>query len=170
MGAFFLISELSNLSIKRPNYYYNMLKSITYLSTACVPMNALELEKILKSSLKNNALFGITGMLIYYDRTFIQVIEGPEKAVDQLFLEIKRDNRHENIVVLDDSRIEKREFGNWEMGFRNLDKSEEVGEFSSLKDLGIALKGPSTSNAKTILKTFYDLNISEGEEHSKLII
>ncbi len=144
------------------------MKSLTYVSNAAVPINKEELERILNSSLKNNSAADVTGMLVYHDSTFIQVLEGPEEAVDRIYGVVQHDDRHENLVVLNESQIEDREFGKWEMGFRFIEPGEDLGQFTSFQELAKILKNPDESNAKTILKTFYDLNISEDEKYAKL--
>ena len=60
-------------------------------------------------------------MLIYFEGTFIQVLEGEEEVVNAMLMKIASDKRHKNLTVVHDEPIQKREFGNWEMAFRALD-------------------------------------------------
>ena len=52
---------------------------ITYLSTATDPMPSQDLLSLLKECRENNAGCGVTGMLLYCNGTFLQVLEGDEK-------------------------------------------------------------------------------------------
>jgi hypothetical protein len=59
--------------------------------------------------------------LLYKDRNFMQVLEGPEEEVRKLVEIIRADARHAGFIKLLDRAIEKREFSEWSMAFRNLD-------------------------------------------------
>lgn len=58
---------------------------IVYTSTASVPFSTAELADLLKSARDNNQRHDITGMLLYKDNNFIQILEGPEQAVRDLY-------------------------------------------------------------------------------------
>lgn len=55
-------------------------------------------------------------------RSFLQVIEGEKKKVDQLVSAIEKDDRHRNITVIIREPIAKRSFGDWTMGYADLKK------------------------------------------------
>ncbi len=57
-----------------------LMIQISYISTATKSMSQEDLEEILKTSRKNNAGSGITGMLLYMNNTFVQILEGEEKT------------------------------------------------------------------------------------------
>ena len=59
-----------------------MLKSIVYVSSSEGDISKKTLLAILKKCTKNNKLLNITGMLIYFEGTFIQVLEGEEEVVN----------------------------------------------------------------------------------------
>ena len=60
------------------------LLSVVYSSTAVVPFSDHDLFELLEHSRENNARDGLTGMLLYRDERFLQVLEGPEEAVRRL--------------------------------------------------------------------------------------
>jgi hypothetical protein len=64
-----------------------------YVSTATRDLRDEELGALLDVSRRDNAARGITGALAYHDRVFIQVLEGPEAAVEALLATIARDPR-----------------------------------------------------------------------------
>jgi len=57
---------------------------ISYISKATQSMSEDDLEEILRISRENNGRLGITGMLLYGNNTFVQILEGEEKAVNEL--------------------------------------------------------------------------------------
>ncbi len=59
----------------------------------------------------------VSGMLVYHGGSFLQVLEGAEENVATVFESIERDPRHDRTKVLLRQTIERREFGEWSMGF-----------------------------------------------------
>jgi hypothetical protein len=90
---------------------------IIYISTSIKLMGQDELAQILVTSRKNNSASGITGMLMYSQGTFIQVLEGSEHALKHTFDIIEEDKRHRNIVVLASGENKERVFAGWSMAF-----------------------------------------------------
>ena len=98
--------------------------SLIYVSSAVVPFSPEELCALLESSRHNNALLGVTGMLLYKDGNFMQAIEGEAAAIRQLHRKIRLNPRHDGLITLLEKPIERRQFSEWSMGFKNLsDKS-----------------------------------------------
>ncbi|MDH5457908.1 MAG: BLUF domain-containing protein, partial [Nitrospinota bacterium] len=64
---------------------------ITYISSETRPMLQHDLDDILSRSRENNIEMGITGMLLYGNNTFIQILEGEERTVDSLLRKIRKD-------------------------------------------------------------------------------
>ena len=93
---------------------------ITYLSSATRAMSQADLEDILRTARENNARLGITGMLLYDNKTFIQILEGEEGVVHELVKTIKRDPRHTNFQIVKKKPIEQHEYADWSMGFKRV--------------------------------------------------
>ncbi len=98
---------------------------IIYVSAAVKLLDEHELSSILSASRKNNQARNITGMLIYGEGTFIQVIEGEEDALNDLYKTIEKDRRHKHIIKLTEGVLNKRNFADWSMGFKSV-KAEEL--------------------------------------------
>ena len=97
---------------------------IVYVSFAFKDYSEKELEELLSGIRKKNALQGVTGLLLYNDQNFIQVIEGQRETIQNLFQIIEKDARHNNVVKLIEESIEQRAFPNWTMGFRRIGKKQ----------------------------------------------
>lgn len=93
-----------------------MLHQLIYTSH-CKSITPEIIESLLKSAHKNNREFEITGVLVLIDRTFIQVLEGSQEAITDLFEIIKSDKRHERIQLLSIQPITERAFPDWTMGY-----------------------------------------------------
>ena len=142
------------------------MKQIVYVSQAERPFSTDELSSLLEHSRAKNADDGITGLLIYrfnpdYGRgNFVQVLEGPDDKIDDVWRRISNDTRHHTIVVVSESPIDTRMFSAWTMGFKNVDASDLAG-FEGFSDLGSdrfwqQITPTSAEAALDLLKSFYD--------------
>ena len=93
---------------------------IIYLSSASKLLSDDELNYLLKSSKIKNKKYNITGLLLYIDGDFLQVIEGEKQDVLNLFELIKKDERNRSIICVFNENVEKRQFPDWLMGFSQL--------------------------------------------------
>jgi hypothetical protein len=93
---------------------------LVYVSSALRPFTQDGLVTLLQKARARNASLGVTGLLLYRDGNFLQVLEGGDGAVRGIFRRIEADSRHADITVLLDEPITERSFPDWSMGFRNL--------------------------------------------------
>lgn len=70
---------------------------------------------ILVQARRNNARNDLTGALIVRADLYLQLLEGPEAAVLATFAEIRRDNRHLAVKLLDQAKVPARLFPDWTM-------------------------------------------------------
>ena len=100
------------------------LFQLIYESEANSDFSESEISQLLNDSRKANGRWGITGILLYRQRRFTQVLEGDETRVRQLFEKIRQDRRHRNVCVRLEQPIEVRSFPNWSMGYSRRDLSD----------------------------------------------
>ena len=97
---------------------------LLYCSSARQDLTPDDITDILNTSRTWNFTYNITGCLLYYDKQFIQIIEGDKKMVKQLFQNIQKDPRHENITLLKENVKEERFFDHWSMAFEQLSRKD----------------------------------------------
>ena len=91
-----------------------MLSQYLYISTApTLPRE--EVDAILDISARNNPARGITGLLLFNGRNFLQLLEGEEDEVASLMESITGDPRHSGVSVLDHRAINERTCPAWAM-------------------------------------------------------
>jgi hypothetical protein len=91
-----------------------VLSQYLYISTApTLPRE--EVEAILSASARNNPARGITGLLLFNGRNFLQLLEGEETEVAALMDTITADPRHSGVSVLDRRGIDQRACPDWAM-------------------------------------------------------
>lgn len=134
--------------------------SLTYLSSASELLDESALTALLSDIRPRNEARGLTGMLLYSDGNIIQVLEGPEDAVEATFAAIQGDERHGGIFVMLRDDIEERAFPDWSMGFRGV-RAEEVrrlpGFTDFLRDSALAADlGDRAAPAYRLLEIFRD--------------
>ncbi|MEQ8496099.1 MAG: BLUF domain-containing protein, partial [Gammaproteobacteria bacterium] len=84
-----------------------------YASAATAPLDAAQRRELLRVARANNRRLGVTGILLYVDGSFFQVLEGEADVVDELFLRIAGDPRHANVTEIIRERIAQRAFPDW---------------------------------------------------------
>jgi len=103
-----------------------MLKTICYISDSMNNESLKNLEDLYLKARTNNSKNNITGILIYLDRNFLQVLEGEEEIVDDTFKKISTDSRHKNIFNIIDTTIEQRIFEDYNFGFTTINDKKEL--------------------------------------------
>jgi hypothetical protein len=94
--------------------------SLAYVSSAAVAFTDDDIAAVLTLSRSNNASLDITGVLLYRDGRFIQILEGPDDVVRERFAVIAADPRHRGIHTVSEETIDGRQFPEWTMGYRPL--------------------------------------------------
>ena len=107
---------------------------LIYRSETTTTMLEEELTLLLTLSSDRNKTLDITGMLLSFDGKFLQLLEGEENNVKQLYKRICDDTRHKNIKILKDGHTEKRLFPGWSMSFRPVTK-QEIADEPAYKDI-----------------------------------
>lgn len=136
----------------------------TYISTPTRPMSTDDLMEILNTSRLNNVCIGISGMLLFTGTTFIQILEGDEKYVDELIAKIKQDPRHKDFRVIEKKKISMREYADWTMGFKRVDK-EDVRDVPGLnKFFDTDLSGSIDTNKLKLINNLLNHFRNEGKK------
>lgn len=122
--------------------------TLIYTSVASQKMTDNDLKDLLKKSRANNSSLGITGMLLYLDPFFIQVIEGDEMVIDKAFDTIKKDPRHYKVSIIYKKLIPRRLFPDWTMGFNkvnreSIEKIEGYSDFLQKPSIEFFNKSPN---------------------------
>lgn len=91
--------------------------SVTQLIYASRPFGfeGSVLNGILIQARRNNTRDGVTGALICRADLYLQLLEGPEAAVDAAFARISSDDRHLEVHRLVRGPVAERLFPNWAM-------------------------------------------------------
>lgn len=92
------------------------LYELIYVSAATVDLSQADLSRLMEESRLHNARHGVTGVLLYHQREFMQLIEGDEPEIKALFDRICLDERHQQVEIMWEGPIAERSFADWAMG------------------------------------------------------
>jgi len=129
---------------------------IIYASAESRSLSQDDLDLILRQSRRNNARLGITGILLYAEGSFFQVLGGPAEAVDTLYETIAADPRHCKVTQIIREPIARRVFQDWTMGYSRLTKAE-LRDIDGLNDFfadATCFTELDPGRAKKLLKAF----------------
>ena len=100
------------------------LYTIVYVSRAIMHFDRYTLNSLLDAVIKN-ADYGLTGLLFYLDKYFIEVLEHERNKLLRLMKNINDDSRYVDVRIIFESPIKSRLFGNWCMGYVGLNSDKE---------------------------------------------
>ncbi|MBF0282233.1 MAG: BLUF domain-containing protein [Zetaproteobacteria bacterium] len=109
------------------------LSHIIYTSKESVHFSESEIEALLCEARAFNGEHNITGMLLYDNGVFFQVLEGDEFEIRDLFEKISEDARHNSIVRIVSESIGHRSFADWTMGYASL-SDDEISQVVGIND------------------------------------
>lgn len=136
-----------------------MIYHLAYFSNSTERLSVEQMEKMLVKFRQRNQKRGITGILLYLDRCFLQIIEGTKEGVEGLFNIIKDDPRHDEILRIFAGKKEERTFKDWSMGFEviGIEKFKDMAGFNNLSNEDFIEQVIKTNHPRVVrtLKVFY---------------
>ena len=127
-----------------------------YSSTAINKFSEDEILELLEIARKNNQSLGVTGILLYEDGSFFQVLEGSTEVVERLFEKISADKRHSGCTKIVVEQIETRSFSEWTMGYAGVQRAQ-LNSIDGLNDFFVGGKSYAEidkGRAKLLLNAF----------------
>jgi hypothetical protein len=139
------------------------LHHLFYCSLAKKNILKDDILDILKCSRRNNEKIEVTGILVYWKKTnqFLQLLEGKENVVLNLYDKICMDSRHSLSRIIYQENILERGFKAWTMAFKSIDEidTSSIDGFSEFSKLGFTNERTkvSPSIAIKLMQSFKNL-------------
>lgn len=92
-----------------------MIYHLIYRSVPARAMDWKTLSAIIKQAQDKNRRDSITGLLLWLDQAFLQVLEGPRPQVSACFQRIANDPRHQQVELMTLHSVSTRLFPDWRM-------------------------------------------------------
>jgi len=132
------------------------LIQLVYSSLATQQFDQAKLLDLLAFARDFNSRNDISGMLLYVDDSFFQVLEGDPGILRPLYDRIEKDNRHTRIIKLLEQPITERNFSDWSMGYARISR-EELTSIPGLNDFfgrGSSFVELEAGKTKQLLEAF----------------
>ncbi len=97
---------------------------LIYLSQATRPLSAKALTCLVEQARQANAQQHLTGVLVYSNKRFIQLLEGEQRALEAAYARIRQDPRHQHLCQVAHHPIEDRYFAEWPLAFQTLSPAQ----------------------------------------------
>jgi hypothetical protein len=101
-------------------YPRGVVFQLVYSSAAVRPLTHEALVDLLEQARERNVDRRVTGMLLHRHGRFLQLLEGDERVVRDLYARITADARHRQVRTVGERRRLLRQFSTWTMAFRDL--------------------------------------------------
>jgi len=98
------------------------IRKLLYVSSATVGFDDASLEALVKQSAENNERLGVSGVLLFRDGNFCQLLEGPAEIIEALTTRIRQDRRHTGFTVIADEEHSERSVPFWSMHLTESDR------------------------------------------------
>lgn len=124
---------------------------IIYLSWAKAAFTDEQLAQLLVRARQRNTELAVTGVLLYGNERFVQVLEGEEHTLQELYALIRRDPRHDNFITFANKPIAQRAFPAWTMAFRPVSSAQLANVVGYL--------GPTDAPVNMLGLSYHDLHL-----------
>ena len=119
---------------------------LIYSSVPTADLDQNRLKAIAANASKRNQTQNITGILIMSGGVILQVLEGEEDVVRELYAAIEKDRRHSDCTLLLERKTKARAFSEWSLGYSNA----EDGFAYEMRLLIHALKAKQANHATSL--------------------
>lgn len=136
------------------------LFQLVYISKAVDLFSDERLRKLVSACRRSNRKMDVTGLLMYQDGIFLQVLEGAEDVLRPLYEKISRDPRHRDAQIVLERTIPEREFSRWRMQLGILGDSapDSIAHLDErVRDI-LRVADPDGEAAIQIMREFRDLD------------
>ncbi len=128
--------------------------AICYVSTATKGIDRDKIHDLFNNSCQKNIAQSISGILLYNEGNFMQILEGTKSHLMTLFQSIKKDSRHNDIITLLDKPIPYSLFKGYNSGFSTIENNEHIESLKDYLNLLEFVEDTNTSFVVSVLHRF----------------
>ncbi len=122
-----------------------------YLSTATQAFDRQQLDELYRSAREVNGEHGVRGVLLYGNRRFCQLIEGPADGMAEVMARVRGSTQHHDLLTLHEEPVPRLAYPSWSLGTA----SDWRGQRMSAPDDGeLAGLTPAQRSACRVLQNF----------------
>jgi Sensors of blue-light using FAD len=110
------------------------------------------IESILDRSREQNLKNDVTGVLLFNQDYFLQLLEGSREQVTSTFCRVAADPRHGTVTLISVQDIDERDFPDWNMGYVPSTSPVLNAALRKYSPTGEASPGPEILAAATVIE------------------
>jgi len=121
--------------------------NLMYISSATAWPSDSDNQLLLEQARSRNAKLNITGLLLYHNATYLQLLEGEKEDVYAIFKSIQQDPRNTGVIKLLEQEIDDRSCPDWDMGFIKVSDlvAKHVPDIVDISNKKIAIENKSSA-------------------------
>lgn len=136
-----------------------MLHTLCYISSSKKELTKTDLEELYLKTKRNNLNLNISGILIHDHKNFFQILEGNVSEVRNLYNKITKDERHNHVIKIIDTKINNRVFEDYQTGFEIIDTFDKRKRFEKYLEWLKNAEIQSVDRVIKIIENFIDRSI-----------
>lgn len=113
------------------------LVELIYSSLPIIAFREADIRIMLEQIRPKNKAMDVTGMLVFANMQFLQVLEGRRRDVNRIFQSITHDARHHEVNLISVRNIATRRFGEWDMAFNGGDNVKKLSDAFGQPDFNV---------------------------------
>lgn len=130
-----------------------MHHTLCYISKQKDSLSSSNLEDLFQFVVETNTTLNISGVLLHNNNFFLQVLEGDKDSIQDLFAKIRRDQRHHELLLILNQKVDNRIFNNYEATFSVLKSREDIERLNNYLSTD-SFKDKYSENIKTLIEPF----------------
>ncbi len=130
-----------------------MQHTLCYIRKQKEILSSSNLEDLFQFVVKTNTTLNISDVLLHNNNFFLQVLEGDKDSIQDLFANIRRDQRHHELLLILNQKVENRIFNNYEATFSVLKSKEDIERLNNYLSTN-SFKDKYSENIKTLIEPF----------------
>ncbi|AXT58237.1 BLUF domain-containing protein [Aquimarina sp. AD1] len=133
-----------------------MLYTISYVSTSA-ELSDFQINELLHITKLKNEDLGITGILMYSDQNFFQIIEGQKKVIKCLYQKIEKDIRHFNLIRILDRSINIPSFTSFQSTYTIVNREKDYSDLQQFLEIEKIYNPKNFKNISYLVNKFMKL-------------
>lgn len=133
-----------------------MLYTISYVSTSA-ELSDFQINELLHITKLKNEDLGITGILMYSDQNFFQIIEGQKKVIKCLYQKIEKDIRHFNLIRILDRSINIPSFTSFQSTYTIVNREKDYSDLQQFLEIEKIYNPENFKNISYLVNKFMKL-------------
>ncbi|WP_051336382.1 BLUF domain-containing protein [Aquimarina latercula] len=133
-----------------------MLYTISYVSTSA-ELSDFQINELLHITKLKNEDLGITGILMYSDQNFFQIIEGQKKVIKSLYQKIEKDIRHFNLIRILDRSINIPSFTSFQSTYTIVNREKDYSDLQQFLEIEKNYNPKNFKNISYLVNKFMKL-------------